>query len=87
VGEPRGRQLGPAAGPAGSAQRPKAFVKLGAGQNATEQEIIDFCRQNLSHFKAPAAVEFTDLPKTSTGKIQKYVLREQGWGGYQKRVN
>ena len=68
-------------------ERPKAFVKLGAGQNVTEREIIDFCRQNLSHFKAPAAVEFTDLPKTSTGKVQKYVLREKGWAGHDKRVN
>jgi fatty-acyl-CoA synthase len=50
-------------------------------------DIIDFCRQNLSHFKAPAAVEFTDLPKTSTGKVQKNVLREKGWAGYGKRVN
>ena len=68
-------------------ERPKAFVTLGAGQHATEQEIIDFCRQHLSHFKAPAAVEFTDLPKTSTGKVQKNILREQGWAGYRSRVN
>jgi fatty-acyl-CoA synthase len=68
-------------------ERPKAFVKLAAGHSATERDIIDFCRQNLSHFKAPAAVEFADLPKTSTGKVQKYVLREKGWAGYGKRVN
>jgi fatty-acyl-CoA synthase len=68
-------------------ERPKAFVKLGAGQTVTEREIIDFCRQNLSHFKAPASVEFTDLPKTSTGKVQKYILREKGWAGHEKRVN
>jgi len=41
------------------------------------QEIIEFCRQHIAHFKAPAAVEFGDLPKTSTGKIQKHVLRAQ----------
>jgi fatty-acyl-CoA synthase len=58
-------------------ERPKAFVKLAAGQEATEREIIDFCRERIVHFKAPAAVEFRELPKTSTGKIQKYVLREQ----------
>jgi fatty-acyl-CoA synthase len=68
-------------------ERPKAFVKLSPGEQATEQEIIDFCRQHLSHFKAPAAVEFSDLPKTSTGKIQKYVLREKHWAGHDKRVN
>ena len=68
-------------------ERPKAFVKISAGQHATEQEIIGFCRQNLSHFKAPAAVEFGDLPKTSTGKIQKYLLREKSWAGHSKRVN
>jgi fatty-acyl-CoA synthase len=79
-------------------ERPKAFVKLSPGEQATGQEIIDFCRQHLSHFKAPAAVEFGDLPKTSTGKIQKYVLREKHWAGkyvlrekhwagYDKRVN
>jgi fatty-acyl-CoA synthase len=68
-------------------ERPKAFVKLGAGRTATEREIIDFCRQTLPHFKAPASVEFTDLPKTSTGKVQKYLLREKGWAGHKKRVN
>jgi len=68
-------------------ERPKAFVKLGAGLTATERQIIDFCRQNLPHFKAPASVEFTDLPKTSTGKVQKYILREKGWAGHEKRVN
>ena len=68
-------------------ERPKAFVKLRADQDVTEQEIIDFCRQHLSHFKAPAAVEFGPLPKTSTGKIQKYVLREKEWTGRDSRIN
>jgi fatty-acyl-CoA synthase len=68
-------------------ERPKAFVTLAAGQHVTEREIIDFCRQRIAHYKAPRAVEFADLPKTSTGKIQKYVLREQEWGGRNKRVN
>src|SRR5206468_1405395 len=52
-------------------ERPKAFVALKAGQTTTEQEIIAFCRERLAHFKCPAAVEFGDLPKTSTGKVQK----------------
>ena len=51
------------------------------------QEIIEFCRQHIAHFKCPAAVEFGDLPKTSTGKIQKFVLRDREWKGRAKRIN
>jgi fatty-acyl-CoA synthase len=68
-------------------ERPKAFVTLKPEQTATEQEIIIFCRQRLAHFKCPVAVEFGPLPKTSTGKIQKYVLREKEWRGHEKRIN
>jgi fatty-acyl-CoA synthase len=68
-------------------ERPKAFVTLKPGAFATEAEIIAFCRDNLAHFKCPAVVEFTDLPKTSTGKVQKYRLREQEWAGRDKRIN
>ena len=68
-------------------ERPKAFVTLKPGQSATEQDIIEFCKQHIAHFKAPAAVEFGDLPKTSTGKIQKFVLRDREWGGRTKRIN
>jgi fatty-acyl-CoA synthase len=68
-------------------ERPKAFVTLKPGKSATEAEIIAFCREHLAHFKCPAAVEFGDLPKTSTGKIQKYVLREKEWAGREKRIN
>jgi fatty-acyl-CoA synthase len=68
-------------------ERPKAFVTLALGEHATETEIIDFCRDHLAHYKAPAAVEFTNLPKTSTGKVQKYLLREQEWTRQDKRVN
>jgi fatty-acyl-CoA synthase len=68
-------------------ERPKAFVTLKPGQTATEQDIIEFCRQHIAHFKAPAAVEFGDLPKTSTGKIQKFVLRDKEWRGRAKRIN
>jgi fatty-acyl-CoA synthase len=68
-------------------ERPKAFVTLKPGQRATEQEIIEFCRQHIAHFKCPAAVDFCDLPKTSTGKVQKFVLREKEWGGRAKRIN
>jgi fatty-acyl-CoA synthase len=56
-------------------ERPKAFVTLKPGQLATEQEIITFCREHMAHYKCPAALEFGELPKTSTGKVQKFVLR------------
>jgi len=68
-------------------ERPKAFITLKPGQPATEQEIISFCRQHLAHYKCPAAVAFGDLPKTSTGKVQKFVLRELEWTGREKRIN
>ncbi|MCW2963137.1 MAG: acyl-CoA synthetase [Actinomycetia bacterium] len=54
---------------------------------ATEREIIDFCRDHIAHYKCPVAVEFGPLPKTSTGKVQKYVLREREWAGHDMRVN
>ncbi len=56
---------------------PCAFLELREGASVTEQEIIDFCRQNMARFKVPKRVVMCVLPKTSTGKIQKYVLREQ----------
>jgi fatty-acyl-CoA synthase len=68
-------------------ERPKVFVALKPGQTTTEQEIIAFCRERLAHFKCPAAVEFGDLPKTSTGKVQKYVLRAKEWSGREKRIH
>jgi fatty-acyl-CoA synthase len=68
-------------------ERPKAFVVLKKGQEATEDEIIDFCKERIARFKAPSAVEFTELPKTSTGKVQKFVLREKEWADREKQVN
>jgi fatty-acyl-CoA synthase len=68
-------------------ERPKAFVTLKPGRTATEGEIIEFCRQHIAHFKCPACVEFGDLPKTSTGKVQKFVLRDREWKGQAKRIN
>jgi fatty-acyl-CoA synthase len=56
---------------------PCAFVELKEDARATEAEIIEHCRARLAHFKAPKRVVFGTLPKTSTGKIQKFVLREQ----------
>lgn len=68
-------------------ERPKAFVTLKKDNEATEQEIIDFCKEHIARFKAPAAVEFGELPKTSTGKVQKFVLRDKEWEGQNKKVN
>jgi fatty-acyl-CoA synthase len=68
-------------------ERPKAFVTLKRGASASEEDIIRFCREHAAHFKCPAAVEFGELPKTSTGKIQKYILREKEWAGKKKRIN
>ena len=57
-------------------EAPHAFVVLKPGSSATDRELIDFVRERLAHFKAPHGVTFvTELPKTATGKIQKYVLR------------
>lgn len=58
-------------------RNPCAFVELKPGTTATEAELIAFCRGNMAHFKAPKTVVFGTLPKTSTGKVQKFVLRDQ----------
>ena len=58
-------------------ERPCAFVTLKDGAEANEAGIIAWCRERLAHFKAPARIVFGPLPKTSTGKIQKFALREQ----------
>ncbi len=66
---------------------PKAYVVLRPQAAATEEELVAFCRQHLAHFKCPKHVEFLpELPKTSTGKVQKYLLREREWAGRQKRI-
>ncbi len=58
-------------------ETPCAFVELKPGARVTDSELIEFCRGQMAKFKAPRAVVFGELPKTSTGKIQKYVLREK----------
>jgi fatty-acyl-CoA synthase len=68
-------------------ERPKAFVTLREGATASEGEIIAFCRGRIAHFKCPSEVAFGPLPKTSTGKVQKHVLREPEWAGRDSRVN
>ena len=62
-------------------------MSLRPGQSVGEQELIAFCRERLAHFKCPKAVEFGDLPKTSTGKIQKFRLREKEWASHEKRIH
>ena len=61
-------------------EAPCAFVTLKPGESAGAEEIIAFCRDNMARFKVPRTVVFGPLPKTSTGKIQKFVLREQAEG-------
>ncbi len=69
-------------------ERPKAFVVLKQDEAADSDEIINHVRNRLAHFKAPDSVEFvSDLPKTSTGKIQKYALRDKEWAAIDKRVH
>ena len=58
-------------------ETPCAFITLKTGASLTEAEIIAYCRENLAHFKCPKTVVFTDLPKTSTGKVQKFKLRDR----------
>ena len=65
---------------------PKAFVVPRTGSDVGAQEVIDFTRERIARFKAPKYVEFRDLPKTATGKIQKYILREKEWEGREKRI-
>ena len=66
---------------------PKAIIVLHPGAEVTEQDIIDYTRANMAHFKSPKSIDFVEaLPKTATGKLQKFRLRELYWGG-PKRVN
>jgi fatty-acyl-CoA synthase len=66
---------------------PKAFVALKPGESVTADELIAFCRQHLARFKAPKTIAFGDLPKTSTGKIQKFALRAREWQGHARHIN
>ncbi len=68
-------------------ERPKAYVELKPGAELTEEELLAFCKANLARYKCPAAVEFGDLPRTSTGKVQKFLLREREWAGRAKAIS
>ena len=66
----------------------KALVMLRPGAPITEGELAAFCRSRLAHFKCPTSIEFRDaLPRTATGKLQKFKLREPYWEGRTRRVN
>jgi acyl-CoA synthetase (AMP-forming)/AMP-acid ligase II len=66
----------------------KALVVLRQGQDASEEDLIGFCRERLAHFKCPTSVEFREaLARTATGKLQKFKLRAPFWEGYERRVN
>ncbi len=64
----------------------KAFVTPRPGTSPTEEDIIAFCKEHMARFKAPKMVEFGELPKTATGKIQKFKLREKEWHGRERKV-
>jgi fatty-acyl-CoA synthase len=67
---------------------PKALVVLKPGHQVDAQALITFCRDRMAHFKAPKSVEFLEaLPKTATGKVQKFALREPYWAEHGKRVH
>ena len=55
---------------------PCAFVELKNGKTATPEELVEFCKQHLARFKVPKDIIITEIPKTSTGKLQKFILRD-----------
>jgi acyl-CoA synthetase (AMP-forming)/AMP-acid ligase II len=66
----------------------KAVVVLKPGKQASEEEIIRFCKDRIAHYKAPKSVDFIDaLPRTGSGKIHKKGLKDKYWEGYEKRVH
>jgi fatty-acyl-CoA synthase len=66
----------------------KALVVLRAGGEATDNDLMEHCRSRLAHFKCPTSIELRDaLPRTATGKLQKFKLREPYWAGYERKVN
>lgn len=66
----------------------KGIVVLKPGQEATAEEIIQFCKDRMAHYKAPKSIDFMDaLPRTGSGKIHKKGLRDKYWEGYEKKVH
>ncbi len=66
---------------------PKAFITTKEGAAVGEAELMEFSRKNLAHFKCPKYFEFGPLPKTSTGKVMKFALREKEWANQSKRIH
>jgi len=65
----------------------KAFVVLKSGRKATEEELIELCKQNMASYKKPRSVEFVEaLPHNTSGKVLKAVLREPYWAGRERKV-
>jgi acyl-CoA synthetase (AMP-forming)/AMP-acid ligase II len=63
-------------------------VRRPGSEDATEAELIEFCRERMSHYKCPTSVEFRDeLARTATGKLQKFKLRQPYWEGRERQVN
>ena len=68
-------------------ERPKAFVLRRAGAEVDEAELVAYLQLHIARYKVPRTVEFVDhLPRTSTGKIQKFELREKEWAGHTSRI-
>ena len=68
-------------------ETPRALIVLRPGETASEADIIEHCRERLAHFKCPTSAEFVDeLPRTATGKLQKFKLREAYWQSEKRRV-
>jgi len=68
-------------------ERPKAFVVLAAGQSASQEDLIVHVKEHIAKFKAPKSVDFVlELPRTSTGKVRKDILRTAEWAGHNNRI-
>jgi fatty-acyl-CoA synthase len=65
---------------------PKAFVTLKPDTSLSAEELVEYVRGRIARYKVPKAIEFGDLPKTTTGKIQKFVLRDKEWAGRERRI-
>ena len=66
----------------------KAVIVLKPGAHVSEDDLIQFCKSRMAHYKAPKSIDFvSELPKTGTGKISKKSLRNKYWQGYEKRVH
>jgi len=63
-----------------------ARIELMEGAELTAEEVIKFCKEKLAHFECPKIVEFGPIPTTATGKMQKYILRNEAWRKFRESV-